>query len=268
MAHVAAGAAELRLDHVSIEVPDFTDAIVRLDEELGLRVTVSPRAPQRHGRVHLDRAYLEVAAHPGRPTWAFSSFFLRFSDLEALRAHLEGVRLGYRYRVYEGVDGRWEDVELDVDDVPVPILVRRTEPAQVARNWPPPLDEPHRCGAFTLAAVHIPVASIEAAAGVYARLLNVEAPPALAGTGPGRRRGVFHLGSAAIMLVEDGERRAVVLGVASLDMSRAVLPSVLLRPDHEGVAWLDPSATSGLAVGLIEAADEPAPIRAGLAGKG
>jgi hypothetical protein len=137
----------------------------------------------------------------------------------------------------------------------VPILVRRTEPAEVARNWPPPLDKPHRCGAFTLAAVHLPVASLEAAAGVYAGLLNVEAPPAVAGPGPGRRRGVFHLGSATITLIEDGERRAVVLGVASLDMSRAVLSSVLLRPDDEGVAWLDPSATSDVAVGLVEVHD-------------
>jgi Glyoxalase-like domain len=254
MAHAAVPAAELQLDHVSVEVPDFAGAIARLDEGLGLRVTVSPQAPDRHGRVHFDRAYLEVAAHPGSPAWAVRSFFLRFSDPERLRAHLEDARLGYRYRVYEGVDGRWDDVELDVTDVPVPILVRRTEPAPVARDWPPPLDKPHRCGAVTLAAVHLPVASIEAAANVYARLLSVAAPPALAGPGPHRRRrGVFHLGSATIMLVEGGERRAVVLGVTSLEMSRAVLSSVLLPPDDEGVAWLDPPATSGLAVGLAEA---------------
>jgi hypothetical protein len=231
--------------------PDFADAVGRLDERLGLRVTVSPQAPAPHGRVYLDRAYLEVAAHPGSPAWAVRSFFLRFPDPEGLRAHLEGARLGYRDRVYEGVDGRWEDVELDVAGVPVPILVRRTEPVQVARNWPPPLGKPHRCGAVTLAAVHLPVASIEAAADVYARLLSVEAPPALCSPGPHRRR-VFHLGSAAITLVEGGEQPAVVLGVASLEMSRAVLSSVLLPPDHEGVAWLDPSATSGLAVGLVD----------------
>jgi catechol 2,3-dioxygenase-like lactoylglutathione lyase family enzyme len=124
MADVAVPAVELRLDHVSIEVPDFADAIGRLDGKLGLRVTVSPQAPGRHGRVYLDRAYLEVAAHPGNRAWAVTSFFLRFSDLEGLRAHLGGARLGYRYRVYEGVDGRWQDVELDAADVPVPVLVR------------------------------------------------------------------------------------------------------------------------------------------------
>ena len=252
MAHVAASAAELRLDHVSIEVPDFADASGRLDEQLGLRVTVSPQAPERHGRILLDRAYLELAAHPGSPTWAIGSFFLRFSDLEELRAHLEGVRLGYRYRVYEGVDGRWDDIELDVADVPLPILVRRTEPAEVARNWPPPLDQPHRCGAFMLAAVHLPVASIEAGADVYARLLNVEAS-ALSRPGPGRRRTVFHLGSARIMLIEGGERRAVVLGVASLETSRAILSSVLLPPDDDGIAWLHSSTNADRAFGLVEA---------------
>ncbi len=252
MAHIAVPAVELGLDHVSIEVPDFADAVGRLDEQLGLHVTVSPQAPERHGRVYLDRAYLEVAANLGRRSWAVTSFFVRFSDPVGLRARLGGARLGYRCQVFEGVDGRWEDVELDVAGVPVPILVRRTEPAQVARNWPPPLDEPHRCGAVTLAAVHLPVASIEAAADVYARLLNVEARPALSGPGPQRRRVVFHLGSATIMLVEGGERRAVVLGAASFERSRAVLSSVLLPPDDEGVAWLDRSATLGLAVGLAE----------------
>ena len=251
MARDTVSAGELRLDHVSIEVPDFAEAVGRLDERFGLQVTVSPQAPGRHGRVYLDRAYLEVAAHPGSPAWAATSFFLRFSDPEGLRAHLEAVRLGYRYRVYEGVDGQWDDVELDVADVPVPILVRRTEPAQAARNWPPPLDMPHRCAAVTLAAVHLPVASIEAAADIYARLLNVEAPTALSGRGR-HRQVVFQLGPATITLVEDGERRAVVLGVTSLEVSRAVLSSALLPPDHEGIAWLDPSATSGLAVGLAE----------------
>jgi hypothetical protein len=261
VAHVAIAAVGLRLDHVSVEVPDFADAVGKLDEGLGLRVAVSPQAPERHGRIYLDRAYLEVAARPGNPAWAIGSFFLRFSNLDRLQAHLEGVRLGYRCQVYEGVDGRWEDVELDVADVPVPILVRRTEPAQAARDWPPPLDKPYRCGAFTLAAIHLPVASMEAAADVYARLLNAGAPPAVPGPGPRQRRRVFHVGSGAIILVEGGARRAVVLGVASLARSRAVLSSVLLPPDDQGVAWLDPSATSDLAVGLVAMVHGSAPDR-------
>jgi hypothetical protein len=43
-----------------------------------------------------------------------------------------------------------------------------------------------------------------------------------------------------------------VLGVASAETSRAVLASVLIPPDGDGVAWLDPSATSDLAIGLVE----------------
>jgi hypothetical protein len=82
--------------------------------------------------------------------------------------------------------------------------------------------------------------------------MGVAAPPALSGPGPDRRPGLFHLGSSTIRLVDDGERRAVVLGVASLETSRAVLCSVLLLPERDGIAWLDPSATSGLAVGLVE----------------
>ena len=35
MAQVAVPAVELRLDHVSIEVPDFADAVGRLDEQFG-----------------------------------------------------------------------------------------------------------------------------------------------------------------------------------------------------------------------------------------
>jgi hypothetical protein len=149
------------------------------------------------------------------------------------------------------VDGRWDDIELDVADVPVPILVRRTASAAVARDWPPPLDHPHRCGASTLAAVHVPVASIRQAADVYARLLAVALPGVFSRPGPGHLRTAFHLGSGTIVLREGGERRAIVLGVASLELSRTVLSQVL-PIDDEGVAWLDPSTTSNLRIGLVE----------------
>lgn len=252
MSYDAVSAMRFRLDHASIGVPHLGTAVDRLGRQLGLEVTVSPQAPERHGRIHLDRAYLEVSTHPDVSTWDITHFFLRFSDLEGLRAHLDRVDLRYRYDVYEGVDGRWDDIALDVAEVPVPVLVRRTEPAQVARNWPPPLDHPHRCGAFRLTAVHVPVVSIEAAAEVYLRLLGVEAPRVLSGPGPDQRRAVFHLGSGTIVLVEGAERRAVVLGVASLKTSRTILARVLLPTDGRGVAWLDPSATSNLAIGLTE----------------
>jgi hypothetical protein len=242
---------ELRLDHASIEVPHLGDAVGSLDGRLGLEVTVSPQAPERHGRIYLDRAYLEVAANPDVPAWNVTHFFLRFSDPNWLRGHLDGAGLGYHYQVYQGVDGHWDDIELDIADVPVPILVRRTEPAAVARDWPPPLEHPHRCGASALAAVRVPVASIEQAADVYARLLAVEVPRSFSGPGPGQLRTAFHLGSGTIVLSEGDQQRAIVLGVASLEMSRTVLSQVL-PIDDEGVAWLDPSTTSNLRIGLVE----------------
>lgn len=251
MSRGAVTAMEFRLDHASLEVPHLRDAVSRLDRLLGLQVTVSPQAPERHGRIYLDRAYLEVAANPDVPAWDVTHFFLRFANPEWLRAHLDGAGLGYHYQVYRGVDGRWDDIELDIADVPVPILVRRTAPAVVARDWPPPLEHPHRCGASTLAAVHVPVASIQQAADVYARLLAVELPRVFSGPGPGQLRTAFHLGSGTIVLSQGEERRAVVLGVASLELSKTVL-SQALPIDDEGVAWLDPSTTSNLRIGLVE----------------
>ncbi|HZD68864.1 MAG TPA: VOC family protein [Actinomycetes bacterium] len=260
MSHGANTARQFRLDHASIQVPHLAEAVGRLERLLGLEVTVSPQAPERHGRIYLDRAYLEVAANPDVPAWEVTHFFLRFSDPTWLRARLDDAGLGYRHQVYRGVDGRWDDIELDIADVPVPILVRRTQPAAVAHNWPPPLDHPHRCGASTLAAVHVPVTSIQQAADVYARLLAVAVPRVFSGPEPCQRRTAFDLGSGTIVLSEGDERRAVVLGVASLELSRTVLSQVL-PVDDEGVAWLDPSTTSNLRIGLVETravADPPA----------
>jgi hypothetical protein len=128
---------------------------------------------------------------------------------------------------------RSDDIELDVADVSLPGLVRRTEPVEVARDWPPPLDRAHRCGAFTLFAVHVPVPSIEEAAEVYGCSARASHTPGRPGLG--RRRAVFRLASAEIVLVDDDGRRAVVLGVSSLERPRSVLTSVLL-PADEG-AW-------------------------------
>jgi hypothetical protein len=141
--------------------------------------------------------------------------------------------------------------------VPVPILVRRTEPAELARDWPPPLERSHRCGATTLAEVHVPVTSLQEAVEVYARLLG-GAPSWVAAGGPSvHRRAVFHLGTGRVVLVEGASRYAVVLGVRSLAASRAVLGPALLPPDDRGVSWFSPARGTGLPLGL-------APLRSGL----
>ena len=80
----------------------------------------------------------------------------------------------------------------------------------------------------------------------------MEAPLLSAGPGPGRRRAAFHLASGTIVLVEADQRRAAVLGVKSLAKSRAALASVVLPTDDDGIAWLDPSANSDLAIGFAE----------------
>jgi hypothetical protein len=107
-----------RVDHASTVVPDLAAAVEHLDRRVGLRVRVSPEAPERHGRVHLDRSYLEVSAGSIGTAWAATSFFLRFEDPEALRAHLDHAGVQYRFARYEGVDGTWDDVEVRVGSTP------------------------------------------------------------------------------------------------------------------------------------------------------
>ncbi|HEX6131392.1 MAG TPA: VOC family protein [Actinomycetota bacterium] len=245
MAHHAEPVPGLRVDHASIEVPDLGEAVRRLDA-LGLSVTVTPEAPDRHGRVLLDRSYLEVtvAAAPG-DRWIVSSWFLGFDDLPALRAHLDAAGLSYRHEPYEGVDGTWDDVQVDADEVPVPILVRRTAPADVARSWPPALREPHPGGATAISAVHVSVPALEPAVATYARLLDTRPSTVDARRG----RVAFRLGDARIVLTERDADLAVVLAVASVERMRERIGPAVGAP-RDGVAWVDPAAASGLRLGF------------------
>jgi catechol 2,3-dioxygenase-like lactoylglutathione lyase family enzyme len=251
MARGSVGDPGFRLDHVSIGVPHLGDAADRFARQFGLEVTVSPAAPEHHGRIYLDRSYLEVAVRPDVTTWDVTGFFLGFTELAVLEAHLDGADLAYRYDVYQGVDGRWDDVWLDVDDVPVPGLVRRTEPPEAARNWPPSLARAQRCGASTLAAFHVPVPDLEVASRFYERLVGSPASHVPTRQGSDQRRVVLPLSVGTIVLIEGGERPAAVLGVASLAESSKVLGPRLLSPDDDDVAWLDPSVTT-LALGFAE----------------
>jgi hypothetical protein len=247
----------LVLDHASITVPALPVAIDLLARRYALDLRSTVGAADSHGRIYLDRAYLEVSTGEGS-RWEVTAFFLGFRDLARLRRQLSLAGLVHHHQVYEGVDGRWDDVEVEVEaaGVPVPVLVRRTEPAELARDWPPPLEGSHRCGATTLAEVHVPVASLREAAEVYARLLGGERSWVAAGGPSVHRRAVFHLGTGRVVLVEGASRYAVVLGVPSLTTSRAVLGPALLPPDDRGVSWFDPVSGTGLPLGLV-------PLRSG-----
>jgi hypothetical protein len=246
----------LVMDHASIAVPALPAAIDLLAQRYALELVPTVGAADRHGRIYLDRTYLEVSTG-AESRWEVTAFYLGFSDLERLRRQLSVAGLVHRHQVYEGVDGRWDDVEVEVAEVPVPVLVRRTEPAELARNWPPPLERAHRCGATGLAEVHLPVESLREAAELYARLLGGEPSWVAAGGTSVQRRAVFHLGTGRIVLVEGASRYAAVLGVPSLATSRAVLGPALLPPDDRGVSWFAPAMGTGLPLGLV-------PLRSGI----
>ena len=245
----------LRLDHASVAVPELTAALEHLDRRLGLRATVSPEAPERHSRIYLHRSYLEVSTGSGSPDWETTLFFLRFADPGVLRAHLDSAGIDYRFGTYEGVDGTWDDVEVRVGGVPLPILVRRTAPEAVAREWPPPLPEDQRCGARSLSAVHVEVASLAEATQAYRRLLGIREPSSsTAEPGSGERRASIPLAAGELVLHEGGSpgRLGVVFATRSLDVTRAVLGGSIGPADEGHVAWVDPALTFGLRLGFIE----------------
>jgi hypothetical protein len=242
--------APLWLDHASILVPDLAPAIEELDSRLGLRATPTPAAPGRHSRLYLERSYLEVSAGAPGDAWTAPYFFLRFSDPEALRRHLDAVELRCRFGRYTGVDGQWDDVEIDAEGVPVPILVRRTHPPDIARDWPPPLREAHRCGARTLAAVQVAVPDLAAATEVYRRLTGSDPERSSA---VGDHAGTeFRLQSGRIILTEGAALgvKAIVLGTTSLVQSIRVAGPLSPGP----VAWIAPDMTHGLQVGFVPVA--------------
>lgn len=236
----------LWLDHVSLSVPRLREAIERLDTRLGLRAIPSPADPDRHSRIYLDRGYIEVSAMDAPASWVLALFFLRFDDPAQLRAHLDACGIPFRFGAYEGVDGRWDDVELESRGVPLPILVRRTHPPAIASDWPPALTTPQRSGATVLAAVHVSVPELNAAADVYARLLG--SAPAVVTAPAGRDGLAFPVGRGWIVLSEGDSPgiAGVVLGVTSLADTRKVVGSL----SDGAIAWADPAVTDGARIGF------------------
>ena len=242
----AATRVPLWLDHASLAVPDLHDAVAELDARFGLRTTITAADPERHGRIHLERSYLEVTSLEPVADWSLRRFFVRFADLEALRRHLVVTRLAYDIDVYRGVDGRWDDVSVDGGAVPLPVLVRRTHPPEIARTWPPPIAQPHPCGATTLEAVYLTVPELGPAVDVYGRLVGVKLLAATDDVGCAE----LTLTSGRIVLIE-GEPAGIagiVLGVGSLEANKTVVGQLTSSP----VEWLDPTSSHGLRIGFVE----------------
>ena len=241
----------LWLDHVSLSVPQLREAIERLDAGLGLRAIPRPADPDHHSRIYLDRGYIEVSATGAPADWVLALFFLRFDDPARLGAHLDACGIAYRFGTYEGVDGRWDDVELESGAVPLPILVRRTHPPAIAADWPPAMTTPQRSGATVLAAVHVSVQQLDAAADAYARLLG--SAPAIVTAPPGRHGLAFPVGRGRIVLSEGDSPgiAGVVLGVASLRDTRRVIGSL----SDGAIVWADPAVVGGARIGFADVGD-------------
>jgi Glyoxalase-like domain len=237
----------LWLDHASIAVPEARHAAFALDTDLGLQVTASPTEPHRHGRIHLDRSYLEVSSREPVDAWGMPLFFLRFTDPVALRHHLEATGLEHRFDTYRGVDGEWDDVEVVAGTVPLPILVRRTTPPALAKDWPPPLPAQHRCGARTLEAVHVTVPDLAAAAEAYGRLVGTEGTVTRGGDGEAVASVVLAAGRIVLVEGEPAGPSALVLGVDDLTATRRVVGPLNGAP----VAWTDPARSRGLRIGFV-----------------
>lgn len=142
----------LRLDHVSIAARS-SDLGQR-----GFRVTSTDDAglDQPHARLFLNRVYLEIVPAPTHGEVIGRSWFLHTPDLpaaaEALRS--AGIRVGGP-TTYKGLDGVWEDVEIDPPSATpaMPMVTRRVD--RHAMTWPPPLSEAHPNGARTVKSLHV-----------------------------------------------------------------------------------------------------------------
>lgn len=239
-------ALQLKLDHASIAVPDMDLAVDMLAGVAGLQVTRSPADPRRHGRIYLDRSYLEVAADPSLDRWQCLLFFLRFDDPAMLDDHLAAAGIENRIGTYQGVDGTWDDVEVSLGDVPLPILVRRTHPPDIAADWPPAIKTPHPGGARTLAQVHVAVSDLAAAEEAYARLLGIPCVRQVDSRGSPLR--VFPAPPGRIVLSSGPAPgiTAIVIGIHATPPADAPPEGASV----EDIAWLDLPVVAAVRLGL------------------
>lgn len=148
----------LWLDHASLTVPDFAEGADLLAERFGMWVARTPGHTDAHGRVMLDRGYIELsegADDDGLPPLALPRFFLGHPDVPAAIALLREAGLAHAPAVtFHGHDGVWWDgVPEAPAGVPGPVLVQRISPLEIAADWPPARTDPQQGGYIRLAAV-------------------------------------------------------------------------------------------------------------------
>ena len=171
----------LDLDHVSLAVGDFERRVPGTMDALGFAVhRTEPRV--RHGRVFLDRSYVEVSEDPDSTSpgsrddaWKLTRFFLRHDDPGRLARSLDGRKLPVRGPFeYRGHDGVWLDLAFDLPalDTVLPIVVKRVAPREAAEDWPPALGLPHPNGARDLRAVCLVVDDLCHASSFFRALLG------------------------------------------------------------------------------------------------
>jgi hypothetical protein len=140
------------LDHVSLL------AGAAAIEARGFRFTATATAAD-HGRVFLDRSYLEVTVETNPCPGALRArgWFLGCADLDGAVTRLRAAGIGVDApRPYRGPDGTWLDLDLSGRSlVPLATLTRRTD--LPAGAWPPALADPHPNGATRLAEVRLRV---------------------------------------------------------------------------------------------------------------
>ena len=269
----------IRLDHASLRVAEFDAARARL-ARLGLELTQTPEAPERHGRIHLHRTYVEVSLPTTQPLAPgheaeLPLFFLNAEDVTAAAGRLSSRGLKSTPRTYHGVDGVWEELQLESPASSLlPLVIRRVAPTAVAQNWPPPRPTPHPCGAVTLEAVVLVTKRLEVAWDSYRRLLGLEGQPRIFHDAHyAARRAEVPLPNGRLVLLEAGGPgpaetalarhgpgpAGVQFGVQDLLATEAFLAQQGLRFERSRSTapvpelWLDPSETFGVPLGFIPA---------------
>jgi hypothetical protein len=270
----------LRLEHATLEVPDLTEAGDILWDRFGLRITATPEDSEGHARLYLDRSYVEVV--PGTSDadgLRLTGFYLSHPDVPSAIETLweRGLANGPAV-TYRGVDGVWWDgVLTPPEGVPAPVIVQRTEPADVAADWPPALINRHPSGIERLLAVYLVTPYVAQAVEFYEQLSQTFA--AWGGAFPARqlKSGGQHWaladqqwevslpGGGRVIICDamrPGRARDLLIAngpcIAGLELGTGHLPDTEIRlnagsvgyrldPDEHGVAaWIDPEATPGI----------------------